>query len=176
MNRDSQLGYHLIDRGGSTGESDRRPLGRRPARNAEARMARLIRLLPLHLAAPTLRLALAAIFVWFGVLKIAGRSPVAELLGATFPWADPHLLLLVLGGVEVALGLVLVLRRYTIFVLPIVAAHLGGTFITFLLAPGRMFEHGNPLLLTADGEFVMKNLVIISAVLVLLATTDRSRA
>jgi hypothetical protein len=167
MNRDSQLSYDLIDEGVSTTENDQRPAGRRPSSNAEARMARLIQLLPSHLAAPTLRLALAAIFVWFGVLKIAGQSPVAELLGATFPWADPHLLLLVLGGVEVALGLVLMLRRYTMFVLPIVAAHLCGTFITFLFAPGRMFEHGNPLLLTADGEFVVKNLVIISAVLVL---------
>jgi hypothetical protein len=28
-------------------------------------------------------------------------------------------------------------------------------------------QHGNPLLLTADGEFVVKNLVLISAALLL---------
>jgi putative oxidoreductase len=123
----------------------------------------------LRLAVPALRLALATIFVWFGVLKLIGHSPVAGLLAATFPWFEPRVVVVVLGAVEVALGLGLLRRRTARFALPAVAAHLGGTFVTFLMVPARMFEHGNPLLLTADGEFVLKNLVIIAVVLVLLA-------
>jgi len=39
-----------------------------------------------------------------------------------------------------------------------------------------MVQHGNPLLLTADGEFVLKNLVLITAALILLAREgSRSR-
>jgi len=37
---------------------------------------------------------------------------------------------------------------------------------TFVVAPDLMFSDGNPLLLTADGEFVAKNVVLIAATLV----------
>jgi putative oxidoreductase len=60
-------------------------------------------------------------------------------------------------------------------VLPVLAAHLGGTFLTFVMLPALMFRHHNPLLLTADGEFVAKNLVLISATIVLITHTGCSR-
>ena len=53
--------------------------------------------------------------------------------------------------------------------LPVLAAHLGGTLLTFLMLPGLMFSQGDPLLLTEDGEFVMKNLVRIGSRLALIA-------
>lgn len=46
---------------------------------------------------------------------------------------------------------------------------------TFVTAPGWMWRGGNPLLLTTDGEFVLKNLVLISAALVLLGVSSRIR-
>ena len=52
--------------------------------------------------------------------------------------------------------------------LPILAAHLEGTFLTFVMLPAWMFRDHNPLLLTADGEFVAKNLVLVSATIVLI--------
>jgi hypothetical protein len=39
------------------------------------------------------------------------------------------------------------------------------------MLPGQMFDASDPLLLTENGEFVMKNLVLISATLVLIAHT-----
>lgn len=53
----------------------------------------------------------------------------------------------------------------------VLAVHLSGTFLTFFMAPQLMFQHGGPMLLTADGEFVLKNLVLISAVLLLAASS-----
>jgi putative oxidoreductase len=114
-----------------------------------------------------LRLALAAVFVWFGALKLAGVSPVHELIGATLPFVDPDLAVPVLGGVEVLLGLVLaagVLPRITLLVL---VGHLAGTFLTFVTASELMWS-GTLFELTADGEFVVKNLVLITAALVLI--------
>jgi putative oxidoreductase len=58
-----------------------------------------------------LRMALALGFVWFGVLKLAGVSPVGELLAATFPFVDPDLLVPVLGAVEVVMGVALAIGR-----------------------------------------------------------------
>jgi uncharacterized membrane protein YphA (DoxX/SURF4 family) len=123
--------------------------------------------------APTLlRLALAAVFVWFGALKLIGASPVYELIARTLPFIDADLSVPALGVVEVALGLVLaagVLPRITLLVL---AGHLAGTFLSFVTASelmwgARFFE------LTADGEFVAKNLVLITAALVLIGIYTR---
>jgi len=128
--------------------------------------------------APTLlRLALAAVFVWFGALKIAGVSPVHELIAQTLPFLDADLAVPALGVVEVLVGLVLaigVLPRITLLVL---AGHLAGTFLTFVTASELMWG-SNFLELTADGEFVVKNLVLISAALVLIGiySGKRSRA
>jgi uncharacterized membrane protein YphA (DoxX/SURF4 family) len=119
-------------------------------------------------AAPVaMRLSLTLVFLWFGILKILGDSPVANLVSATLPWADPHFVVPVLGGVEAVIGMALLLGRAQRAVLLILSAHLAGTFLTFVMAPSLTMRHGNPLLLTADGEFVIKNLVLISAALLL---------
>jgi putative oxidoreductase len=127
-----------------------------------------------RVATPLLRIALAAVFVWFGALKLAGRSPVAGLLHDTFPWANPQLVVVGLGAVEVVLGLALVVFGRGVIIPLAMVMHLCGTFITFLMVPGRMFQHGNPLLLTADAEFVVKNLVLIAAVVALIGIRTRS--
>jgi uncharacterized membrane protein YphA (DoxX/SURF4 family) len=123
--------------------------------------------------APTVaRLALAAVFVWFGALKLTGSSPVHELIAATLPFLDPDLSVPALGVVEIVIGLVLaagVLPRITLLVL---VGHLAGTFLTFVTASELMWS-GTPFELTADGEFVVKNVVLISAALLLIAVYSR---
>ena len=123
--------------------------------------------------APTLlRLALAAVFVWFGALKLIGASPVYELIAQTLPFVDPDFSVPALGAVEVALGLVLavgVLPRLTLLVL---AGHLAGTFLSFVTASELMWD-ATFFELTADGEFVAKNLVLITAALVLIGIHSR---
>jgi uncharacterized membrane protein YkgB len=52
-------------------------------------------------------------------------------------------------------------------------AQMVGTFPTFLILPNVTFRHGNPLLLTVEGEFVVKNLVLIAAALVVGTTVRR---
>ena len=123
--------------------------------------------------APTLlRLALATVFVWFGALKLIGASPVYDLIAQTLPFIDPDLSVPALGAVEVALGLVLAtgfLPRITLLVL---AGHLAGTFLSFVTASELMWGD-NFFELTADGEFVAKNLVLITAALVLIGIYSR---
>lgn len=119
--------------------------------------------------APTLlRMALAVVFVWFGALKFTDASPVRGLIGATLPFISPDIAVPALGAVEVAIGLVVaagVLPRITLLVL---VGHLTGTFLTFVTASNLMWG-SNPLMLSNDGEFVVKNLVLITAALVLIA-------
>lgn len=125
------------------------------------------------LALPALRAVLGLIFIWFGGLKVIGFSPVKAMVAGTLPWADPNVIVPLLGGVEVLLGLGLLAGVALSLVLPALVAHLAGTFLTFVMLPGQMFHGSDPLLLTQDGEFVMKNLVLIGVTLVLFTQTPR---
>jgi uncharacterized membrane protein YphA (DoxX/SURF4 family) len=126
-----------------------------------------------RLAPTLLRMALALVFVWFGALKVAGVSPVRDLLAATLPFIDADISVPVLGAVEIAIGLALAVGRLPRVTLLVLAGHLAGTFLTFLTATELMFQGANPLALTADGEFVVKNVVLISAALLLIAVYSR---
>ena len=118
--------------------------------------------------APTLlRLALGVVFVWFGALKVVGASPVHELIAQTLPFVDAGLSVPVLGGVEIVLGLALVAGVLPRITLLVMSGHLAGTFLTFVTASELMWS-GSLFELTADGEFVVKNLVLITAALVLI--------
>src|SRR6266545_1784590 len=122
---------------------------------------------------PALRISLGLVFVWFGLLKVVGDSPVAELVSAAVPWVDQRVLVPTLGWVEIVLGLALLAGRPRRLALIAVAAHLAGTFLVFIQAPSLVIAGGNPLLLTGNGEFVLKNVVLICAALVLFSQAGR---
>jgi uncharacterized membrane protein YkgB len=116
-----------------------------------------------------LRVALAVVFVWFGALKVIGNSPVVEVIGAALPWFDVSWLVPSLGVVEVVLGGALLVGRWLPQVVAVMVGHLIGTFSVLVMAPHLAFQHGNPLLLTIQGEFVVKNFVLIAGGLALVA-------
>lgn len=122
-----------------------------------------------------LRVALGVVFVWFGALKIVRETPVEGMLSAVVPFVPPAVLVPAVGVLEVAIGLGLLADRLLRVVLVLLVAELLGTFLTFVVLPGAMFVEGNPLLLSSDGEFVVKNLVLIAAALVVGGTRARAR-
>ncbi len=114
-----------------------------------------------------LRWALAVVFIWFGALKVVGRSPVADLVAQTVYWFPPEFFVPCLGVWEVLVGLGLlwaVALRLTLLLLWLPMA---GTFLVLVLRPEVSFQDGNLLLLTTEGEFVVKNLVLITAGIVI---------
>jgi uncharacterized membrane protein YkgB len=117
-----------------------------------------------------LRWALGAVFVWFGALKVAGLSPVGDLVARTVDWADPSWFVPLLGAWEVAVGLGLLLAVGLRLVLALFWLQLAGTFLVLVLRPDLAFQGGNPLLLTVEGEFVVKNLVLIAGGIVVGGT------
>jgi len=137
------------------------------ARELDARVSAALR----HVTLPGMRILLGVLFVWFGGLKVVGQSPVEDIVAGTLPLGDPDLVVGSLGVVEVLLGAALVAGFALRLVLPVLAGHLGGTFLTFAMLPELMFRDSNVLLLTESGEFVTKNLVLIAATLVLVTHT-----
>ena len=117
-----------------------------------------------------LRVALGIVFVWFGALKVVGLSPVGDLVAGTVYWVDPRVFVPLLGIWEIAVGLGLLSGVAMRMVLLFFWLQMAGTFLVLVLRPELAFQRGNPLLLTTTGEFVIKNLVLIAAGLVIGST------
>ena len=123
---------------------------------------------------PSLRVSLAIVFIWFGALKILGISPVVDLVASTVYWVDPDWFVPALGVVEVLVGLGLLFNRFIRAVLLVLALQMVGTFLVFFLLPDIAYQDGNPLKLTVEGEFILKNLVLLAAGMVVGAGLDES--
>ena len=117
-----------------------------------------------------LRYSLGIVFVWFGALKFFdGLSPAESLVRRTVYWIDPDLFIPILGGWEVLIGLGLLYRpaiRVAIFLL---FAQMPGTMLPLVLLPDVCFTV-MPVGLTLEGQYIIKNLVLISAALVVGGT------
>lgn len=128
-----------------------------------------------RISLPVLRLSLGVIFVWFGALKVAGTSPATEIVAATVYLVDPAWFVPFLGVVEVLIGLGLIVNRAMRLVLPMFAGLLTGTLLVLVVLPEVAFQDGNPLLLTVEGGYVVKNIVLLAAGLVVASSLSRSR-
>jgi putative oxidoreductase len=114
-------------------------------------------------ARPLLRTSLALVYIWFGALKLIGASPVANMVAQTAAPLPRHISVPMMGLVELAIGLGLLLRLALRPVLLLFFIQNLGTFTTAIRRPERIFQNGNPLLLTKEGEFLLKNLVLLAA-------------
>ena len=121
-----------------------------------------------RISLPLLRIALAVVYIWFGALKLTDSTPVGELVARTVPFLPSHLFVPALGAFEVVLGIGLLAGRRLDLVVLVMVAHLAGTFLVLVTQPDVAFQHGNPLMLTTVGEFVVKNMVLMTAGLALI--------
>ncbi len=114
-----------------------------------------------------LRISLGIVYIWFGVLKVMGTSPVVDLIKTTYPSFPEPLFITFLGSWEIAVGIGLLFKLFLRATLASLWLQMAGIFFGFFLAPAVYFSAGNPLLLSGNGEFVIKNLVLIAASLVI---------
>ena len=116
---------------------------------------------------PALRLTLGLIFLWFGALKLFGASPVINILEHTYGFLPVKTFAAAIGVWEVLIGACLMSKRALRCALCLLCLHLAGTFLALVFAPALFFQDGNLLRLTVEGEFVVKNIVLIAAALVI---------
>ena len=116
-----------------------------------------------RISLPALRIAIGVVFLWFGALKLLSVSPVAGLIAQAYPFFPQPAFLYVVGALEVIIGLGLIGNIVLRVVLLLLWFQMGGVMMSPLFAPSVFFAHGNPLLLTMEGEFLVKNFVIIAA-------------
>lgn len=127
-----------------------------------------------------LRVSLGIVFLWFGILKFfPGMSP-AEKLAAdtirmlTFGLVPRDLSLVLLAGWECLIGAGLLFGVYLRVTLLLLFVQMLGAATPLLLMPGDAFTHV-PWAPTLEGQYIIKNLVILSAGLVIGATVRGGR-
>jgi uncharacterized membrane protein YkgB len=127
-----------------------------------------------------LRMSLGVVFLWFGALKFfPGLSPASDLAARTidvlsFGTVHASVSVPVLAAWECAIGLGLlsgIFMRATLFLL---ALQMAGTLSPLVLFPGEVFTH-IPYAPTLEGQYIIKNAVLISAAIVLGATVRGGR-
>lgn len=118
---------------------------------------------------PALRVAVGVVFIWFGALKILGVSPAADLVASTVYVLPSELFVPVLGAWEVLIGICLLYPPLTRAGLLLLALQLPGTFLPLVLLPDVVYVTF-PYALTVEGQYIIKNLVIIAGALVLGST------
>jgi putative oxidoreductase len=124
---------------------------------------------------PILRVTLGIVFLWFGLLKIFGYSPVAGLVVRTAYFLPPDVAVIGIGIVEVVIGLGLLSGIAMRVTLLMFFVQMCSTFLTVITQPGMLVQNGNPLLLSIYGEFIVKNLVLIAAGLVIVGSMPKAR-
>jgi uncharacterized membrane protein YkgB len=122
-----------------------------------------------------LRIALGIVFVWFGALKLVpGLSPAEDLVRATVPFLPGEIFLPFLGLWEVAIGVGFLTGRALRLTILLLFLQMPGTLSPVFLLPGRVFTHF-PYGLTLEGQYIVKNMVLIAAALVIGATVRGRR-
>ena len=122
-----------------------------------------------------LRLSLCLIFVWFGALKLfPGLSPAETLAGTTiqimsFGFVGPDVSVPLLGAFEIVIGLGLLCRRVLRLTAIVLLLHMLGAAAPILLLPDEVFVRA-PFVLTLEGQYIFKNLVIVTVAVVIGST------
>jgi uncharacterized membrane protein YkgB len=117
-----------------------------------------------------LRISLGVVFLWFGALKVVpGLSPAEGLIRTSMPFLPMDLFLPFLALWEMLIGLGFISGKFMRLTILLMLLQMVGTISPLFLRPDLTFTVF-PIGLTLEGEFIIKNLVLISAALMIGAT------
>lgn len=125
-----------------------------------------------------LRISIGIIFLWFGILKFfPGMSPAEDLAvntisKITFGVIGDQIILYGLASLETLIGAGLIFNLFMRITLLLLFMQMAGTFLPILLFPKEVFTVF-PFALTLEGQYIIKNLIIVSAGIVIGATVKR---
>jgi len=122
-----------------------------------------------------LRVSLGIVFFWFGVLKFfPGLSPAQDLAARTidmmtFGLMPPSVSLPVLAAWECLIGLGFISGKFMRATLLLLVMQMAGTLTPLFFFPTETFTQV-PIAPTLEGQYIIKNMVLIAAGLVIGAT------
>ena len=117
------------------------------------------------LSMPFARIALFIVFFWFGILKIIGTSPanpmVADLMQATLPFMTWETFIILFSLYEMMIGISFLFPRLARFSIALLIPHMIMTCLPLIFLPDMTWQ--GFLTPTLEGQYIIKNLVIIAA-------------
>ena len=129
--------------------------------------------------AVAVRISFGIIFIWFGILKPLGVSSAEPLVIATVPWLPVfggETWVSIIGWWEVAIGIAFLFRKTIRVAVALLALQMVGTFMPLVFLPDITFQAGHfPYGPTLEGQYIIKNLMIISAALVVGGTVREDK-
>lgn len=124
---------------------------------------------------PVMRVGLGIVFLWFGILKLfPGLSPAESLVRSTIYFVNEDIFLPILAVWEALIGLGLILNRFMRTTLLLLFLQMPGTALPLVLLPDAVWRDF-PFVLTLEGQYIVKNLVLIGAGIVLGGTVKGGR-
>ena len=126
-----------------------------------------------------LRISIGIIFVWFGVIKFwPGLSPADRLAAETidllfFGFVPEAVARILLAILETAIGIGLITGWFMRFTLLLLVGQMLGTVTPLFLFPELTWSR--PLVPTLEGQYILKNIVLVSAALTIGATVRGGR-
>jgi uncharacterized membrane protein YphA (DoxX/SURF4 family) len=128
-----------------------------------------------RIGVPAARISLGVVFLWFGALKFfPGLSPAQDLATRTISELSggsitPDVSLPLLAVWESLIGLGLLTGRFLRATLLLLAVQMIGTLTPLFLFPAETFTRF-PIAPTLEGQYIIKNVVLIGAAMVVGAT------
>jgi uncharacterized membrane protein YphA (DoxX/SURF4 family) len=119
-------------------------------------------------AVKLLRISIGIIYFWFGILKFfPGYSPAEELAistinALTFNYIPSSVNIVLLASWEVIVGILMIFGLFKKPTLVLMLIHMVCTFTPMLFFPKLAFNT-IPYGFTIVGQYIMKNIIIISA-------------
>ncbi len=112
--------------------------------------------------------ALFTVFVWFGSLKLFGLSPAGPLvtdlfnhtLGIALPFLDASTFVVLLGGLEVLIGILFLIPHTERIALYLLIPHMITTIMPLFLLPEVAWQ--SSLVPTLEGQYMIKNILIVA--------------
>ena len=117
-----------------------------------------------------IRIPIFIIFFWFGFLKIIDLSPAQQLVKDTvywMPFLSAESWTFVIGVWEVLIAICFLFKRTTLIAMVLLFLQMSGTFLPLLILPEVTFQNSNPFLPTLEGQYIIKNIIIITAALII---------
>ncbi|MBI3745516.1 MAG: DoxX family protein [Chloroflexi bacterium] len=133
-----------------------------------------------RIGVPVLRIGLGIVFLWFGVLKFfPGASPAEALAARTVQTLSggligPSVSLPLLATWETLIGLGLLTGRFLRATLLLLAVQMLGTVTPLIFFPADTFS-AFPFAPTLEGQYIIKNVVLVGAAMVVGATVRGGR-
>tara|TARA_B100000927_G_C16413737_1_gene448353 strand:+ start:160 stop:486 length:327 start_codon:yes stop_codon:yes gene_type:complete len=83
------------------------------------------------------------------------------------PFLSAELWTYIIGFWEILIAICFLFKRTTFIAMILLFLQMSGTFLPLVILPEVTFQNSNPLLPTLEGQYIIKNIIIITAALII---------